>query len=180
MKNNTEKYEILVLLRHYWKKGVTATAATQQICEIEGEGVIKVRKAQLWFREFNSGNTSLERKKGSGRPKIVDPTALLTAVETNPRVSTRQLSADFGASHMTISRNLKAINKVYRRCREVPHELTPENTQRRVEICKQLLSNPLDELFLNGLLRVMKSGSIFETKTIETSGLTHLNQRYQL
>lgn len=93
-----------------------------------------------------------KEKKGSGRPKIVDPTALLTAVETNPIISTRQLSADFGASHMTISRNLKAINKVYRRCREVPHELTPENAQRRVEICKQLLSNPLDERFFKRIV----------------------------
>ncbi len=42
MKTKDEKYDILVLLRHYWKKGIIASAATRQICEIEGEGAINI------------------------------------------------------------------------------------------------------------------------------------------
>jgi len=30
--------------------------------------MIKVRNAQVWFQTFNRGDTTLERKKGSGRP----------------------------------------------------------------------------------------------------------------
>jgi len=34
--------------------------------------------------------------------------------------------------------------KVNRRCREIPHGLSEENAQRRIDICKELLKNPLD------------------------------------
>ena len=151
MKTNDENYEILVLLRHYWKKGLTA-AAVRQICEVEGEYVIKVRKAQRWYQIFNSGDTSLLRKKGSGRPVSFNQDELQEAVESNPQLSTRQLSTDLNTSHMTIYRHLNLINKVYRRCREVPHDLTPDNIQRRIDICRQLLSNPLDERFFKRIV----------------------------
>lgn len=152
MKTNDEKYEILVLLRHYWKKGLTAAAATRAICEVEGSDIIKVRKAQHWYSTFNSGDTSLQRKKGSGAPILVNQEGLRRAIEGNPLLSTRQLSTDLGVSQSSICRHLSQINKVNRRCREVPHELTPENLQRRVDICKQLLSNPLDERFFKRIV----------------------------
>ena len=152
MKSCDEKYEILVLLRHYWKKGLTAAAAVREICEIEGEGVIKLRKAQLWFKNFNGGNSSLSRKKGSGRPFAGNSEALRAIVESNPCISTRQLSAAVGPSQSSIVRHLKKINKVNRRCREVPHELTPNNIQRRIEICRNLLQNPLDERFFKRIV----------------------------
>lgn len=147
MKTQNEKYEILVLLRQYWKKGLTSAAAVKQICEVEGEGVINVRTAQRWFKTFRAGYTSLERKKGSGRPSVVNHEVLRKAVEDNPSITTRQLSDDLGPSQPTIVRHLSKINKINKRCREVPHELTAFQAQRRVEICRKLLSNPLDESF---------------------------------
>ena len=108
-----------MLLRHYWKKGLTAAAAVREICEVEGEGMIKVRKAQLWFKDFNSGNASLERRKGSGRPFSGNLEALQAAVESNPLVSTRQLSTTLGPSQSSIVSHLKLIGKVNRRCRQV-------------------------------------------------------------
>ena len=127
-------------------------AATRQICDVEGDGVINVRTAQRWFNTFKTGDTSLRRREGSGRPSIVDHEALRAAVEANPSTTTRQLSRDLGPSQPTIVRHLGLINKVNKRCREVPHELTPDQAQRRVEICKTLLSNPLDERFFKRIV----------------------------
>lgn len=152
MKTKEEKYEILVLLRHYWKKGLTAAATAREICQIEGEGVVNARTTSRWFQKFNAGDTSLERKKGSGRLMTFNQNELRQVVENNPQLSTRQLSAELSAPHTTIHHHLKLINKVYRRCREVPHDFTPDNIRRRIDICKKLLSNPLDERFFKRIV----------------------------
>jgi hypothetical protein len=46
-----EKYEVRVLLRHYWKQNckAAATAKTKK-CDVEGEGAVNERTAQRWFK----------------------------------------------------------------------------------------------------------------------------------
>ena len=98
-----------------------------------------------WFKKFNSGDTSLEDEQRSGRPSTLDSEVLRQAVEAT---STQRLSAELGSSKSTIARQLHKLGKVNRRCREVPHELTTEQAQRRVVACRQLLENPLDERWI--------------------------------
>lgn len=141
------KYDFQVLLCHYWKQGVKATEAVRMINAVEGVNSITIRTAQNWFKKFSNGDTNLLRKKGSGRPSIVNSEALVKAVEKNPRTSTRKLSAQLGPSKSTICRHLHLHGKVNRRCREIPHELSAENALRRVDICKELLKNPFDSRF---------------------------------
>ena len=40
------KFEIRVLLKHYWKQDYKTAAMAQRICEMEGEGVISDHVAQ--------------------------------------------------------------------------------------------------------------------------------------
>lgn len=72
-----EKTAIRVLLRHYWRKGLSATAAVKEICSIEGDGVVSKTTAVNWFNRFQSGDTSLQDKPRSGRPSTVAPPAWL-------------------------------------------------------------------------------------------------------
>jgi transposase len=67
-----EKFVIRGLLRHYWKKGLSAKAAAEQICEVEGADSIHRNTAAIWFKRFNEGDTSLADKDRSGRPPIVE------------------------------------------------------------------------------------------------------------
>ena len=97
-----EKIGIRVLLRHYWKKGLSTRAAAEEICAVEGEGVINKTKAAEWFKRFNEGDTSLEDKPRSGRPSMVDNEALLQAVTNQPATSTRSLSAKLGPHYSTL------------------------------------------------------------------------------
>ena len=43
--NATTKFEIRVLLKHYWKQDYKAATATLRICEMEGESVVSERTA---------------------------------------------------------------------------------------------------------------------------------------
>jgi histone-lysine N-methyltransferase SETMAR len=142
-----EKIVLRGILRHYWRKGLSATAATEQICQIEGESVLNRTTAHRWFTRFNDGDTSLEDKPRSGRPIELDNDDLLTALEEEPHSSTRELSAATGHSQTTMNRHLNEIGLVNKRPRQDLHELTDAQAERRVEVCQQLLKNPLDDRF---------------------------------
>ena len=149
---DSEKFEIRVLLRFFWKKRLTARAAAKEICDVEGHGTVSTRTAQRWFKRFEQGRTDLEDSARSGRPLEVDSEALRAAVEANPGTSTRRLSDEHGVSHMTVARHLHRIGKVNRSYRVVPHELSVAQAQRRVEACIQLRTNPNDERFLKRIV----------------------------
>ena len=40
------KFEIRVLLKHYWKQDYKAAAVARKICEVEGKGVVSECMAQ--------------------------------------------------------------------------------------------------------------------------------------
>ncbi|CAM4771115.1 unnamed protein product [Rotaria magnacalcarata] len=65
-------FEIRVLLRHYWKKGLSARAAAAEICEVEGEGTIGKTAAIKWFKRFENGDLDFEDKPRSGRQSILN------------------------------------------------------------------------------------------------------------
>ena len=147
-----ENFEIRVLLRHYWKQGFNATAATKKVCKVEGDNVVSNRTAQNWFKRFNEGDIDLGDNARSGRPTTVDSEAIREAVETNPSISTRRLSTELDIPQTSIVRHLHALGKVNRRCREVPHELTQIQAKKRVETCKKLLENPRDDRFIRRIV----------------------------
>ncbi|XP_014782559.1 uncharacterized protein LOC106877999 [Octopus bimaculoides] len=55
---------------------------------------------------------------------------------------TRALLAGLGSSQSTVSRHLHKLGLVNRCCRDVPHELTNDQIQRRMNICQQPQANP--------------------------------------
>ena len=82
----------MALLRHYWKKGINATLATEQICEFEGTEVTNINMVQRWYQKFKEGDTSLEDKDRSGWPITVSLEVIVAAIEDNPAQSVRRLS----------------------------------------------------------------------------------------
>jgi hypothetical protein len=60
----------------------------------------------------------------------------------------RTLSDTFGPSQSTIYRHLTGLGKIYKSCKIVPHELTAEQAQRRVEFFRKLLQLPKDHRFI--------------------------------
>ena len=142
-----DKTAIRVLLRFFWKKGLSAKAAAEEICAVEGNGVIDRRTASNWFKRFNEGDISLVDKPRSGRPSIVDDETLRDMVKEQPRISTRDLSVELGPSKDTINRHLHKLNFVNKQPRKDPYELTEAQAQQRVNLCKKLRENPHDNRF---------------------------------
>ena len=64
------KFEIRILLKHYWKQDYKAAAAARRICEVEGEGIVSERVVQRWFHRINARDENTKDLPRSGRPKL--------------------------------------------------------------------------------------------------------------
>ena len=175
-----EKIAIRVLLRHYWKKGRSVRAAVKEICDVEGVGAVSKSTANNWFRRFQNGDTDLEDRPRTGRPEELDDEALLEEVEEDPKASTRDLSAVLSCHYSTVDRHLRQLGFEPMRPRVVPHELTPKQAQRRIDVCKQLLEYQTSEQFLERIVTCDENVYISAIPIQEPSGHSQVNLWNQL
>ena len=85
------------------------------------------------------GDRDLVDKPRSGRPKSVNRDDLKEAVDANPFLTTRELGIQFNCSSSIIFDGLKDIDKVNKRGRWLPHDLSDTNKFQRVTTCSTLL-----------------------------------------
>ena len=88
----------------------------------------------------------------SWRSKLWDVDNIHRVLEEHPQESTRRLAEELGALKDTIHHHIKTLEKSYRRCRSVPHELTPQQAQHRGDICHRLISNPMNDGFISRIV----------------------------
>jgi transcriptional antiterminator len=77
----------------------------------------------------------------------LDESDLQAALDAEPSSSTRELAEELGVSQRTIVNKLHEFNFVHKKPRQDPHELTETQANKRVEICRQLLDNQLNDRF---------------------------------
>ena len=104
------------LLHDQFKLGKNATEAARNINEVIGREVVNKRTAQEKFKQLREGRTSLQHKKGAGRPPTIDKKVLAQRFRRNPNASTRELSQKICSHSCTRPVMSKWI----------PHRLTPK------------------------------------------------------
>ena len=77
----TVKYEIMVILLHYWKAKRSAAESYRLICEIEGMVMLNERTVSRYFRKFENGQTDLQIQEGSGRSMVIENSTLKEVIE---------------------------------------------------------------------------------------------------
>ena len=68
-----EKVYIRALLLHYWKKGLSAAAASKEICAVEGEDTIAERTGFLMVSKLHKTNN--KNQKTQSPTKSIKKTA---------------------------------------------------------------------------------------------------------
>jgi transposase len=134
---NPTQEELHKNLHHWYERGVSAAKAADEINKFYGNRVMPDRTARRWFKMFREGRQSVIRMKGQGRPRTVDQRALGQKLRRNSNVTTRKLAENI-CSKNTAWRYLKRRGKKWRKQREIPHDLTPQQLQKRDELCYRL------------------------------------------
>lgn len=146
------KSEVRALIKYEFDSGRKPTQALRNICASKGPGFTSLPTVKRWFKKFINGDESLADQKRSGRPPTIDENVVLEAIEADPTLSTRMLSADIGCSHVQISKILHQNGKRLRHGKWIPHDLTEGQKNQRLAAAQQLLIRQQQTPFLDRLV----------------------------
>ena len=139
-KSALSRDHLRICLLYDFKSGLNARQSTGRINEAFGLSTIGQSTAYVWFQRFQEGDCSTEDSPRSGRPSEIDDDQLRARIEADPQVTVRDLAEEFKVSKTTIDDHLKAMGKVSKLNYWVPHKLSDNNRQRRLDACISLLS----------------------------------------
>ena len=88
------------------------------------------------------------------------------------------LSKELGAPQDTTHRQLKTLAKTFRICRS--NELAPQQAKRRVDICHQLIGNPIDDRFIRKVVTWWKMGLLLLSWHLKTVPRSHQHAKVLL
>lgn len=127
-------------LLYEYQMGHSVKDATRNICAALRQDVLSQATAYRWYLRFDNGDYSLEDQTHPGRPVELDIDALQALVKSDPRQTTRCLASALGCDQSTVDRHLNELG--YRNILGalVPHVLSPEQKNHRVDICMSLFS----------------------------------------
>ena len=93
-----------------FKIGQTTAKTSRKINEAFGQGSTNKRTVQRWFQKFRNGDISLQRPEGSRGINVLENGKIKRMVESNPRITVRELTGELGVSIGTVSNHLKELN----------------------------------------------------------------------
>ena len=143
MENSTRKHQ-----RYYifieWENGTTATDIRQKLVVAEGDKALSLSTIYCWIEAFEHGQQSVKDEARSGQLReAVTPTTIAVVkqfVNDDCHVTTRKLAEEVGISRERINHILHQELGMRKICKKwVPHVLTEEHRQKRVDISRQLL-----------------------------------------
>ena len=95
-----------------FKKGSKASQAARNVRSTYKNEALSIQTCQQWFKQFESGNFTLEDFPRSGRPSTVNLEILKATVEENPKQTAKELAKQFSTCHRTIITQLNKLGKV--------------------------------------------------------------------
>lgn len=129
-----------------------AAQAMELINSTLGEHSVSHSTVKKWFARFRDGNFSLEDDPRPGAVKKFEDEELQVLLDENPCQTQEELAEQLGVTHQAISLRLHAMGKIQKEGKWVPHKLTEENKNRRVDICMNLLSRYKRKNFLHKII----------------------------
>jgi len=156
-----------------FKKNVAET--TNMICSALGEGTIMHETCKKWYPKSWSNDFCLTVKTTSFSIKNVlakkfEDEALKQLLDENPAHFQNVLTLQLGVTWQSISICLYKLEKIYKLDWWIPHELSPENTQRRIDTVNKIQK---EKLFVQNHYWRRKVNFVWQKK--ENRGLNLIN-----
>jgi histone-lysine N-methyltransferase SETMAR len=149
---NFQKTQFRHSLLFQYKQGHTAAQSHRVSRAVLGNKSLHESSSRRWFAKFKSGDESLKDKQRPGRPSKFDQQPLLQLLESNSRLSTRDMARELQACHMTIYRHLLKLGFEQKYGQWIPHDLTDDQKKKRKKTCEDLLALRADKEWLKQLV----------------------------
>ncbi|EZA47571.1 Histone-lysine N-methyltransferase SETMAR, partial [Ooceraea biroi] len=101
---------------------------------IYGEDALKLRQCQNWFTKFRSGDFNVKDAPRSGRPIEIDDDKIKALIDSNRRLTTREIAENLNISKSSVENHLKRLGYISKLDISVPHELKEIHLTKRIDI----------------------------------------------
>ncbi|EZA54179.1 Histone-lysine N-methyltransferase SETMAR, partial [Ooceraea biroi] len=77
-----------------------------------GEDALKLRQCQNWFTKFRSGDFNVKDAPRSGRPIEIDDDKIKALIDSNRRLTTREIAENLNVSKSSVENHLKRLGYI--------------------------------------------------------------------
>lgn len=130
----------------------SAAESHRMLVEAYGDSALSETSCRDWFRRFKDGNFDLSDKKRENRPRKVEDHQLQALLDEDDIQSQKMLDEQLGVTQPAISMRLRAMGKVQKIGKWVPHELNDRQMERRQNTCQILLARQTRKSFLHRIV----------------------------
>ena len=135
-------------LLYEYQQGKKAKDAFEALNKVFGDNLVTYPTVTRWYKQFESGDLSLEDHEREGRPEKCLYNYLQALLDENSCRTQQELAEVLGVERTTIARHLKAMGKMAKMGKWVPHELSETNKNDRIDTCHSLLVKHHKKSFL--------------------------------
>lgn len=137
---NSHLREALIFCFHLKKKAVEAH---QMLVEAYGEHAYSKSQCERWFQKFKSGDFDVRSEERGHAPKKFEDTELQALLDEDDTQTQQHLAEQLNVDQRTVGRRLKAMGKILKVGRWVPHDLTERQKENRKLTCRILLAKQI-------------------------------------
>ncbi|GFU72973.1 mariner Mos1 transposase [Trichonephila clavipes] len=122
------------------------------LVEAYGGNALSCAQCYRWFEKFQNGDFDL-RNEECGRPaKKFEDAELQALLDEDDGQTQEHLAEQLNVDQSTVSRRLKAIGKIIKVGRSVPHELMDRQQENRKLVCEMLLARYKRKSYLHRIV----------------------------
>ncbi|EZA52415.1 Histone-lysine N-methyltransferase SETMAR, partial [Ooceraea biroi] len=100
------------ILFYYFRKGKNAVQARKKLSDVYGEDALKLRQCQNSFTKFRSADFNAKDAPRSGRPIEIDGDEIKALIDSNRRLTTREIAENLNISKSSVENHLKRLGYI--------------------------------------------------------------------
>ena len=118
----------------------TAAESHRMLVETYGEHALGKSQCFEWFKKFRSGNFDVRNEERGRPPKKFQDNELQALLDEDNAQTQQQLADQLNMTRKTVSIRLKAMGKIQKVGKWVPHELNERQQENRKPTCEMVLA----------------------------------------
>lgn len=117
----------------------SAAESHRMLVEAYGDHALSEATCKRWFQRFRNNDFDVRKEERGRPPKKFEDAELQTILDGDDTLSQKQMAAMLNVAQQTISDRLKAMGKIQKCGKWVPHELNERQMENRKNTCEILL-----------------------------------------
>jgi histone-lysine N-methyltransferase SETMAR len=167
---STNDLRVSLVFCYHLKKN--AAESQRMLVEAFGDHALSLATCKRWFQQFRDKDFDLRNEERGRPPKKFEDSGLQALLDEDDTQTQKQLAEALNVDQKTISNRLKAMGKIQKCGKWVPHELTERQQENRKIISEMSLQRQENRDFLYRIVTGDEKWIYFENPKRKKSWVT--------